>query len=99
MMNMFVKLENIQNITESENKIVQYVLTHPDGVMSMSIKELSEACYVSTSAIYRLCDKLDVDGYNEFKVRLSHSLTEYTQKKKRLIIIFLLKKIKHNIRY
>lgn len=81
MMNMFVKLENIQNITESENKIVQYVLTHPDGVMSMSIKELSEACYVSTSAIYRLCDKLDVDGYNEFKVRLSHSLTEYTQKK------------------
>lgn len=56
MINMFVKLENIQNITESENKIVQYVLTHPDSVMSMSIKELAEACYVSTSAIYRLCD-------------------------------------------
>lgn len=81
MINMFVKLENIQNITESENKIVQYVLTHPDSVMSMSIKELAEACYVSTSAIYRLCDKLDVDGYNEFKVRLSHSLSEYVQKK------------------
>lgn len=81
MMNMFVKLENIQNITESENKIVQYVLTHPDSVMSMSIKELAKACYVSTSAVYRLCDKLDVDGYNEFKVRLSHSLSEYVQKK------------------
>lgn len=81
MINMFVKLENIQNITESENKIVQYVLTHPDSVMSMSIKELAETCYVSTSAIYRLCDKLDVDGYNEFKVRLSHSLSEYVQKK------------------
>lgn len=81
MLNMFVKLENIQNVTESENKIVQYVLTHPDSVMSMSIKELAETCYVSTSAIYRLCDKLDVDGYNEFKVRLSHSLSEYVQKK------------------
>ena len=81
MINMFVKLENIQNITESENKIVQYILTHPDTVMVMSIKELSEACYVSTSAIYRLCDKLGVDGYNDFKIRLSHSLLEYTQKK------------------
>lgn len=81
MINMFVKLENIQNITESENKIVQYILTHPDTVMAMSIKELSEACYVSTSAIYRLCDKLGVDGYNDFKIRLSHSLSEYTQKK------------------
>ena len=78
MINMFTKLENIQNVTESENKVVQYILTHPDSVMTMSIKELSEACYVSTSAIYRLCDKLDVDGYNDFKIRLSHSLTEYT---------------------
>lgn len=88
MINMFVKLENIQNITESENKIVQYVLTHPDSVMSMSIKELAEACYVSTSAIYRLCDKLDVDGYNEFKVRLSHSLSEYVQKKEAIYYNF-----------
>lgn len=81
MINMFTKLENIQNVTESENKVVQYILTHPDSVMTMSIKELSEACYVSTSAIYRLCDKLDVDGYNDFKIRLSHSLTEYTKRK------------------
>ena len=81
MINMFTKLENIQNVTESENKVVQYILTHPDSVMTMSIKELAEACYVSTSAIYRLCDKLDVDGYNDFKIRLSHSLTEYTQRK------------------
>ena len=39
MINMFTKLENIQNVTESENKVVQYILTHPDSVMTMSIKE------------------------------------------------------------
>lgn len=43
----------------------------------MSSKQIAEKCHVSASTIYRLCDKLGIDGLSEMKVAVTASLDDY----------------------
>ena len=43
----------------------------------MTAKDLSTVCYVSTATIYRLCDKLELSGFADLKLKITSSLEEY----------------------
>jgi len=36
----------------------------------MSSKDLGKACFVSTATVYRLCDKLNLAGFSDLKIKL-----------------------------
>lgn len=79
-MNIFSQLEQINDFTDNEKLVVQYMKTNPEDFVKSSAKEISQKCFVSLSTIYRLCDKLGFSGLSELKVQLSRSLHEYLQK-------------------
>ncbi|EHJ00803.1 transcriptional regulator, RpiR family [Clostridium sp. DL-VIII] len=76
-MNIFSKLNKLTNLTENEKTLVNYMMDNPEIFVKMSALEISDACFISTSTIYRLCQKLDLSGLSELKVQISMSINEY----------------------
>ena len=71
------KLNKLTNLTENKKILVKYIQDNTEIFVKMSASEISEACFVSTSTIYRLCQKLDLSGLSELKVQASSSINEY----------------------
>ncbi|MDS0525803.1 MurR/RpiR family transcriptional regulator [Clostridium sp. SHJSY1] len=80
-MNIFSKLNKLTNLTENEKTLVNYMQDNPETFVKMSALEISESCFISTSTIYRLCQKLDLSGLSELKVQVSVSINEYLKEK------------------
>lgn len=68
------EMQEGQRFSPTEQQIIDYVLERPHDIEKLSVRELSEQAFVSTAAIIRLCQKLHLSGYNEFKARLSEEL-------------------------
>lgn len=83
-MNIFSKLNKLTNLTESEKTLVKYMQDNIESFVKMSASEISETCFISTSTIYRLCQKLDLSGLSELKVQASSSINEYLIEKNSL---------------
>lgn len=62
--------DNIQKFNETEIKIYKFIIDNGEKVPYMTIRELADKIQVSTSTILRFCNKLDCDGYKEFKENL-----------------------------
>lgn len=67
-------LQQQLNFTGNEKSIADYILSHKDDVLQMSIQELAKATYTSTSAIMRLCERMKLSGFKEFKIRFAQEL-------------------------
>ena len=64
-------LKRMQGFTNAERELAQYVLAHLDDAAKMSIVELSDATYTSTASVVRLCHKVGLKGYREFRIELA----------------------------
>jgi len=69
-------LKNTRNLTEREKSICSYILEYPEKLLNMSARQLGEATYSSASAVVRLCQKLGMKGYPEFKIQYFSELKE-----------------------
>ena len=76
-MNIYTLLQTKTDFTSSEKIIAEYILENPEKVIHMSAQEISEACFVSVTSIYRLATKCGTSGLSDLKVKLSSSLSEY----------------------
>ncbi|OCA97804.1 MurR/RpiR family transcriptional regulator [Clostridium beijerinckii] len=76
-MNIFTKLNKLTSLTENEKILVIYMQDNPEAFVKLSALEISEACFISPSTIYRLCQKLDLSGLSELKLQVSSSINEY----------------------
>ena len=75
-MNIFAKTSDLQNVTESESIIIDFMNEYPIEFTNMDIDEIADKCYVSKSSIYRLCNKLGYSGLNELKIMITASLPD-----------------------
>lgn len=73
-MSIITQLEFELEFSESEKEIARYILNHGDDVLSMSVKELAKNTYTSPATIVRLCKKIGLEGYNDFKIKYSAEL-------------------------
>lgn len=73
-MNILKLLEEKDRFNTSEEHIADYILKNKEEVLHMSIQELSSNTYSSTSSIVRLCRKIGITGYKDFKIELSAEL-------------------------
>ena len=68
-------IEQIEKeLPASERKIADYVLQNPSAPLFMTMTELSAAAGSSPAIVVRLCKRLNVDGYSDFKIRLSREV-------------------------
>ena len=68
-------LEQIEKeLPSSERRIADYVLQNPSAPLFMTMTELAAAAGSSPAIVVRLCKRLNVDGYSDFKIRLSREV-------------------------
>ena len=61
--------------TKTEKKIAEFVIKNTNRVLFMSITDLADACGVADASVHRFCRTMGLKGYQEFKMKLSLSLT------------------------
>lgn len=66
-----------KKLTSSEKQIAAFIESNPRIVINLSLEELSEKCFVSQASIIRLCKKLGLKGFADFKIRLASELSNF----------------------
>ncbi|QIK86548.1 MurR/RpiR family transcriptional regulator [Erysipelothrix sp. HDW6B] len=69
------RIRDFDRLSETEIKISEYILAHPNEVISLSIQQLAQRTFTSTATITRYCRKMQTDGFTDFKVRLTKELS------------------------
>lgn len=87
-MSIMTQLEFELEFSQSEKEIARYILNHGDHVLSMSVKELAKQTYTSPATIVRLCKKIGLEGYNDFKIKYSAELQYDLQHTDRIDVNF-----------
>ena len=59
--------------TKAEKKVADFVIKNQSKVLYMSITDLADACKVGDTSVYRFCRTMKLQGYQEFKMRMSLS--------------------------
>ncbi len=70
------KLEQGENFTSHEKEVAQYILANPDKVPGMSSMELARASFTSKATVVRLCQKIGLAGYQEFRLKLVEEMNQ-----------------------
>ena len=66
------KIHNLfKNLTETEQKLASYVLSSPDKVVTMTARELADACGTVPSAVNRMCKSIGLEGFAKLKLSLA----------------------------
>lgn len=65
---------SFDELRKSERAVAQFVLTHPNEVLSISIAELAYRVGVSQPTVARFVNALGFTGFKDFKLRLAQSL-------------------------
>jgi len=73
-MNIFTKIEQIDNFTDGEKSFANYIVEHPHDILTFDLQQLVKKSYVSSSTIYRVIEKLGLSGLNQLKVQISLQL-------------------------
>lgn len=68
--------------TKAEKKVADFVINNQKKVLYMSITDLADACKVGDTSVYRFCRTMNLQGYQEFKMKMSLSQGAAQAKKK-----------------
>lgn len=68
-MKLLKEMQEKKNFSATEQVIVQYILANPKELVDLAIRELADKTYTSPAAVFRLCQKLGMKGYTEFKIK------------------------------
>lgn len=63
-------------LTETEKSILDYFENNLPLSIHTHLNDLSSSLYTSNATIVRFCQKLGLNGYNEFKYQLRHELKQ-----------------------
>ena len=59
-----------------EKKIADVVLKEPQKVIAASIAQVAKNAAVSEPTVHRFCQKINTDGFPDFKLKLAQSLAK-----------------------
>jgi Transcriptional regulators len=66
-----------KRFTSLELEIIDYIVKNLKKMLYMTADELAGVTYTSTASIIRLCQKLGLKGYKEFKVQLATEINSF----------------------
>lgn len=73
-MGLIKRMKQQEAMTERERDICNYILEHPEKVESISSRELGHVTFTSAASVTRLCQKLGMKGFPEFKLQFVREL-------------------------
>ena len=78
-MSLILKLREAKNLTPNEVAAAHYITMNSLEVTKMSCTDLAKKTYTSPATITRLCKKIGVKGYPEFKVILASEINFFSK--------------------
>ncbi|MFV0395678.1 MAG: MurR/RpiR family transcriptional regulator [Coprobacillaceae bacterium] len=73
-MSIMTQLEFELDFSNSEKQLARYILENGESILQFSIQELAKKTYTSPATIVRLCKKIGLDGFSDFKIKYSAEL-------------------------
>ncbi|GAA0473450.1 MurR/RpiR family transcriptional regulator [Alkalibacterium sp. s-m-22] len=73
-MSLLTDLKHDEQFNASEKAVARYIITNKEDVLNLSIQALSELTYTSPSTVVRLCRKIGLRGFKDFKIKWSAEL-------------------------
>jgi len=83
-MSIMAQLEFAFEFSESEKKLSKYILDEGVKILDLNSRDLASKTYTSPATIVRLCQKIGLKGYSEFKIKYSAELQADLYKKDRI---------------
>ncbi len=72
---LFIRIKNYESYaTAAERDFIKILSTNPELFVGKGLKEVAELGYASQATVYRLCRKLDYDGYKSFQNALVYEI-------------------------
>jgi DNA-binding MurR/RpiR family transcriptional regulator len=71
---LFAIREHLPKLPGAERKVAEYVLAEPKKVLYYNLSELARQSGVSQAAIVRFSRRIGMEGFADFKLRLSHDV-------------------------
>lgn len=69
------KLKKQEDFSSSEKEVANYILEHPKEIINMSIREIAKETYSSPTTILRLCRKIGMNGFQEFRIAFNTEMS------------------------
>lgn len=69
------KLKKQEDFSSSEKEVANYILEHPKEIINMSIREIAKETYSSPTTILRLCRKVGMKGFQEFRIAFNTEMS------------------------
>lgn len=60
--------------SDSEKEIANYILEQRENILNQSVQDIAAATYTSTSSVFRVCRKIGLDGFKDFKIKYAAEL-------------------------
>lgn len=76
-------VEDITNLSDSEKYIFYYADNHIEQVKNITLTNLAEILNTSNTTIIRMCHKLGLQGFSEFKFILASFSNQKKDSRKR----------------
>lgn len=76
MINIIGKLKYQSNLSEQEKALADHILKHKEMVIYMNAEQLVDEADASLSTLYRLCRKLKISGFSQFKTILASEINQ-----------------------
>lgn len=70
-------MRQVKDLSPSERHIVDFIFENLQDVSNMGIVELGERTFTSTTTVKRLCRKLGIESYTDFRLQLSAEIASY----------------------
>ena len=67
-------LKKEELFSESEKAITHYILDQKEAVLAQSVHDIAEVTYTSTSSVVRVCRKIGLKGFKDFKIKYAAEL-------------------------
>ena len=70
-------MRQAKDLSPSERHILDFIFENLQDVSNMRIAELGERPFTSTTTVKRLCRKLGIESYTDFRLQLSAEIANY----------------------
>ncbi|MDD2442651.1 MAG: MurR/RpiR family transcriptional regulator, partial [Eubacteriales bacterium] len=72
---LMLKMQTLRkSLSQTEQKVIDFILAHPREVIYLSITGLAEKSGVSDATIVRVCKRIGMQGYQDLKVNLAQDI-------------------------
>lgn len=72
------KLKEQKGFSSVEREIANYILSHSNQIINTSIRDIARETFYSPSTIIRLCKKIGMSGYLEFRISFNSEINSKT---------------------